>query len=505
MKTILQSKTKLAAMIMLFSAMALSAQVDHFQLGFGNSLPAGWTGEGIFMTSTASNRNTTYENTFGGTHAIKMLIPCVVTTKGYYTAGTLSFWIYEKNAGDGYVKVEKSTDAGVTWVEIDSIALNSAVEVPYTQFTYEINDDSPSVHFRFSSGLKEFYMDDLSLTSLAPENDNAYLFNLGVNGQFLSEFETTTMEYAADLTYPIATIDAVTFHPEATVQIDYPSPEEYFGTEEERTASVTVTAKDGTTTENYEILFNVTGYHIEFGFPSTGGNIAANGWEAKHTYVTSSENNGLYDGDNALRFTRDSGYVHTIKYYGVDTVSFFTKVGMNDGSAMEPGETLNVSAKGGSDIFWTDLGTFTTGTEITDQWQEVELILDMASETDSVEVRWFVRIANSQTRIYLEDIGISGHPTYLDPSFYTDVENKLVRKNQLNVYPNPASEIVNIQLPENLTQGRLSVYNITGQEVISLKITESTQQVSVTELPKGIYIISLSAGSEKYLDKLLVK
>jgi hypothetical protein len=486
----------------LVSGTTLFAQVNHFQLGFGGALPAGWTGEGIYMTSTESNRNTTYEGTFGGTHSIKMLIPCVVTTKGYYTAGTLSFWIYEKNDGAGYVKVEKSTD-GSTWVLIDSIAYSSTS--PYTQHTYDINDNSPSVQLRFSSGMKEFYMDDVSLTSLPPADDNAYLLNLGVNGTYFPEFETVVTDYAADITYPTATIDAITFNPEATFVVDYPQPEDYFGTEAERTGTVTVTAKDGAATETYNILFNVTGYHVQFGFPSTGGNKAVDGWEAVGTYIASSENNGLYEGDNALRFTIDSGYVHSTKYYGVDTISFFTKVGTNDGSAVTPGETLSVKAKGKSDIFWTDLGTLVTGTDITESWQKVEYILDMNSETDSIEIEWMVEYENSQTRIYIEDIGISGHPTYMDPSFYSDVENSMAQQLLLKVYPNPASEFITAELPGNKSKGVLRIYNMMGQEVITAIIDQKISTIEVSGLTEGIYIISAETEGVSYKNKLMIK
>jgi hypothetical protein len=504
MKTTLLEKTRFLAIMMMMAGTMLYAQVDHFQLGFGGSLPPGWVGDGIYMTSTASNRNTTYAETFGGTHAIKMLIPCQVTTKGYYTAGTLSFWIYEKNEGDGYVKVEKSTDNGATWTEIDSIVYETTAS-DYAQHTYDLNDNSPSVMIRWKSGLKEFYMDDASLTSMPPADDNAYLLSLSVNGKSFDEFETAQTQYETSITYPTAVIDAVPFNEEASVEIDYPSAEEYFGSEAERTATITVTAKDGTTTETYEILFNVTGYHIQYGFPFTGGNAAADGWEALHTYITNSENNGQYYGDNALRFTKDSGYIHTTKYWGVDTISFYTKVGMNDASAIQDGETMKISAKGGGDIFWTDLGTLTTGTDITDTWKKVEYVLDMTNEEDSVEVRWMVEYENSQTRIYLDDIGISGHPTYMDPSVYPGFENIIPAESMLKVYPNPADEFVFIELPENNFRGQLRVINLVGQEVMSAIINENHSMVNVSGLQAGIYLVTVEAEGKVYNNKLLVK
>jgi hypothetical protein len=178
---------------------------------------------------------------------------------------------------------------------------------------------------------------------------------------------------------------------------------------------------------------------------------------------------------------------------------------MNDASAIQDGETMKISAKGGGDIFWTDLGTLTTGTDITDTWKKVEYVLDMTNEEDSVEVRWMVEYENSQTRIYLDDIGISGHPTYMDPSVYPGFENIIPAESMLKVYPNPADEFVFIELPENNFRGQLRVINLVGQEVMSAIINENHSMVNVSGLQAGIYLVTVEAEGKVYNNKLLVK
>lgn len=499
MKKNLFFKTIMLGLVMLLAG-NLKAQVTHFELGFGPFLPAGWTEEGVYMTSTESNRNVDYEGTFGGSHAVKMNAPlCIVTTKPYYTAGTLNFWLFSNQSGEGDVVVEKSAD-GENWVEL--LTVNSTDTLEYTEYSVEINDDSPAVQIRWTSSLKNFYLDDASLTSMAPAEDNAYLFNLGVDGEYFSTFQTVETNYTSDITYPVASVMAETFHPDATVTIDMPQPEEYFGTEAERTASIVVTAPDGETTQTYEILFNVTGYHETFGFPNTGGNLAAPGWEADGTYVSSSQSNGIYAGDNALRFTTLSSTLFTNKYNGVDTISFYTMVEMNDGSEIQDGERLTVSTKSQDEIFWTDVATLVTGTDITADWQEKRYTID--NESDSVQIRFVIESTNEATRIYLDDIAISGHPTFLNPDNYVGVNG--IKKASLKVYPNPATERVFIQLPAERNRGELVISNLVGQRVKTMALRENTNVVTVSDLPKGLYILSVNFDNENQItQKIMIK
>ncbi len=499
MKKNLFFKTLMLGMVMLLAG-NLQAQVTHFELGFGPFLPAGWTEEGVYMTSTESNRNVNYEETFGGSHSVKMNAPvCVVTSKPYYTAGTLTFWLFSNQSGEGEVLVEKSAD-GENWVEL--LTVNSTDTMEYTEYSVEINDDSPAVQIRWTSSLKNFYLDDASLTSIAPEQDNAYLFNLGIDGEYFPEFQTIETNYTADITYPDASIIAETFHPDASFTVDMPLPEEFFGTEDERTATIVVTAPDGVTTQTYEILFNVTGYHETYGFPNTGGNIAAPGWEAEGTYVTSSQSSGIYAGDNALRFTTLSSTLFTNKYNGIDTISFYTMVEMNDDSEIQEGEKLIVSTKSKDEIFWTDVATLVTGTDITAEWQEKTYTID--NESDSVQIRFTIESTNEATRIYLDDVAISGHPTFLDPGFYVGIDE--IESAGLKVYPNPAAERVVIQLPVERNEGELVITNVVGQKLKTMPLIDNTSTVNVSDLKEGLYIFSVSFSDKKQMiQKIMIK
>jgi hypothetical protein len=73
----------------------------------------------------------------------------------------------------------------------------------------------------------------------------------------------------------------------------------------------------------------------------------------------------------------------------------------------------------------------------------------------------------------------------IDPSENTSIFNKL--SVQTKVYPNPASDIISIELPENTPDYVIHIFNAAGQ----LVTTELFNVIKITEYPKGIYLISV--------------
>jgi hypothetical protein len=65
----------------------------------------------------------------------------------------------------------------------------------------------------------------------------------------------------------------------------------------------------------------------------------------------------------------------------------------------------------------------------------------------------------------------------------------------ITMYPNPAKNVLNIKLPENIDVNVTSVTiaNSLGQIVLKQK-TENTTIIDVSNLQKGIYIVSLETN-----------
>lgn len=78
--------------------------------------------------------------------------------------------------------------------------------------------------------------------------------------------------------------------------------------------------------------------------------------------------------------------------------------------------------------------------------------------------------------------------------------NDFVLEN-FNIYPNPTSDVLNINLENNLTLEKVTIYNNAGQVVKEVK--EAT--VDVSTLSEGIYFVEVTTNQGKAVKKIIVK
>jgi bacillolysin len=74
--------------------------------------------------------------------------------------------------------------------------------------------------------------------------------------------------------------------------------------------------------------------------------------------------------------------------------------------------------------------------------------------------------------------------------------NDNLGKSTVNIYPNPASEFINVNVINGTRIGKINIYNMVGVLVKSLEIDGSEKQVDISELPTGSYIISIEDEKE---------
>ncbi|MCK4569107.1 MAG: T9SS type A sorting domain-containing protein [Bacteroidales bacterium] len=80
-------------------------------------------------------------------------------------------------------------------------------------------------------------------------------------------------------------------------------------------------------------------------------------------------------------------------------------------------------------------------------------------------------------------------------------------ENHLRIFPNPARDIVNINLRSSVTDGKIRLFNIYGQELIKVQINKGDVEYSLdlSGLTSGIYILTLTqAGVVLDREKILV-
>lgn len=74
---------------------------------------------------------------------------------------------------------------------------------------------------------------------------------------------------------------------------------------------------------------------------------------------------------------------------------------------------------------------------------------------------------------------------------------------QLSVYPNPASDNLNINSSENISE--LSIYNILGQKVKQVKVNSNESTIDVSSLNSGTYIITINTATGSKTEKIVIR
>jgi len=112
---------------------------------------------------------------------------------------------------------------------------------------------------------------------------------------------------------------------------------------------------------------------------------------------------------------------------------------------------------------------------------------------DSIALNYInLNTGNSENTQYI-DVNIIG---------YIGLEN--IAENYFKIFPNPANEIINIQLSNpQLIGSSITITNINGQKVLSQTITSQNQVMDVSTLAKGVYHVYIE-GSNKSIQKLII-
>ncbi|MDY0076448.1 MAG: T9SS type A sorting domain-containing protein, partial [Bacteroidales bacterium] len=89
----------------------------------------------------------------------------------------------------------------------------------------------------------------------------------------------------------------------------------------------------------------------------------------------------------------------------------------------------------------------------------------------------------------------------------TTVNLREEKKQEIRLYPNPASNHIWLQLPENtaLAQAQIELYSSSGRLLHKAKPSSHFHKIDVANLPKGLYLVRLWDGESWYVEKLVVR
>ncbi|MCF6170074.1 MAG: T9SS type A sorting domain-containing protein [Bacteroidales bacterium] len=83
-----------------------------------------------------------------------------------------------------------------------------------------------------------------------------------------------------------------------------------------------------------------------------------------------------------------------------------------------------------------------------------------------------------------------------------DIRN-ITEENPLSIYPNPATNTLNITAKDGQAIQEVSIYNLTGQLVFRGEMKNNS--IDISQLQSGMYVVEVDLGQRKIREKLLVK
>ena len=76
---------------------------------------------------------------------------------------------------------------------------------------------------------------------------------------------------------------------------------------------------------------------------------------------------------------------------------------------------------------------------------------------------------------------------------------------KISVFPNPATEYLNIKTPKDASGVRIEIYDVAGKAVFSETVKPPLKKINISSWPSGLYIIKVSAGGKlPVLKKIII-
>jgi hypothetical protein len=117
------------------------------------------------------------------------------------------------------------------------------------------------------------------------------------------------------------------------------------------------------------------------------------------------------------------------------------------------------------------------------------------NDDDGDGVATFLEDYNHDGNPANDDTNANGIADYLELNVALGVQPNTVVANAINIYPNPASDVLNIQNNSNETIAAIEIYTINGAKVKEHKGNESITTISVTDLQTGVYFVKVTTNN----------
>lgn len=125
------------------------------------------------------------------------------------------------------------------------------------------------------------------------------------------------------------------------------------------------------------------------------------------------------------------------------------------------------------------------------------LFMGQNKSTNEIDLTMFENALNGNETLSLDYV-------YANSQITDYIANESVKVRDLTIYPNPASDIVFIEIPEDINDNaRICVYDIQGKLMSSDNINSNIMEINVKEFSQGLYKIVVT-GAITYMGTFIV-
>ena len=87
----------------------------------------------------------------------------------------------------------------------------------------------------------------------------------------------------------------------------------------------------------------------------------------------------------------------------------------------------------------------------------------------------------------------------------TSINSGMISLGALNVYPNPASEFVNIELPLDVFDAQVELMDLSGNRLLMKKANSSVVNIDISNLYSGVYVVRVITENHIYINRMVVR
>ncbi|WP_309640338.1 T9SS type A sorting domain-containing protein [Flavobacterium sp.] len=117
------------------------------------------------------------------------------------------------------------------------------------------------------------------------------------------------------------------------------------------------------------------------------------------------------------------------------------------------------------------------------------------NDDDGDNVLTFMEDYNHNNNPADDDTNANSIPDYLENAVALGVNNFDINQ-QVSIYPNPASSVLNIENTSNEAISNIAIYAINGALVKEIKSNEAMQAIPVADLQNGIYFVKIQLNQQ---------